>query len=99
MGDHLHPYKCLPGDHDNPAAEAKCFEWPERATLTISREGEAGAGASCHRIVWNMLNKVRHEYLHSIKMNLLPISRKHFRVTAGLWGASMVTGTGAGRAW
>ena len=63
MGDHLHPYKCLPGDHDHPAAEAKCFEWPERATLTISRESETGDGASCHRIVWNMLNKVRHEYL------------------------------------
>ena len=62
MGDHLHPYKCLPGDHDHPAAEAKCFEWPERATLTISRESEVGGGASCHRIVWNMLNKVSHEY-------------------------------------
>ena len=64
MGDHLHPYKCLPGDHDHPDAEAKCFEWPERGTLTISRESETEAGASCHRIVWNMLNKVRHEYKH-----------------------------------
>ena len=59
MGDHLHPYKCLPGDHDHPEAEAKCFEWPDRATLTISKESHAGA--TCHRIVWNMLNKVRRE--------------------------------------
>ena len=63
MGDHLHPYKCLPGDHDH-LEEAKCYEWPDRATLTISRESEAGA--TCHRIVWNMLNKVKHEYLESI---------------------------------
>ena len=63
MGDHLHPYKCLPGDHDH-LGEAKCYEWPDRATLTISRESEAGA--TCHRIVWNMLNKVKHEYFASI---------------------------------
>lgn len=77
MGDHLHPYKCLPGDHDHPAAEAKCFEWPGRATLTISRESETEGGASCHRIVWNMLNKVRHEYLasaqHASNTYVLPI--------------------------
>ena len=56
MGDHLHPYKCLPGDHDH-LEEAKCFEWPDRGTMTMTRE-ESPAGVTCHRIVWTTLNKV-----------------------------------------
>ena len=58
MGHDLHPYKCLPGAHED-LEKARCFEWPDRATLTISREeGVNKAGGTCHRIVWNMLNKV-----------------------------------------
>ena len=55
MTHDVHPYKCLPDGHEGQ--DVKCFEWPDRATMTMTKE-DSPQGVTCHRIVWTTLNKV-----------------------------------------
>ena len=45
MPHDIHPYKCLP---DSQNHGAKCFEWPNRAVMTMTHDN-SHEGVTCHR--------------------------------------------------